>query len=154
DTKTNAGGGQYLAVGDFDGNGTPDLIVAHASNLVGVLLNTSNPSSNAPAVSGVTVNGGAAQRSTVTTLAVTFNSAVTLQPGAFTLTRVGMVGGGPGDNATVGTINVSTQTVGGATVATLTFAGANVTNGSLDDGNWTLKVDHTKVVSAAGAVPM
>ena len=43
DTKTNIGGGQYLAVGDFDGNGTPDLIVAHASNLVGLLLNTSAP---------------------------------------------------------------------------------------------------------------
>src|SRR5262249_25148849 len=41
DTQTNVGGGQYLAVGDFDGNGTPDLIVAHASNLVGLLLNTS-----------------------------------------------------------------------------------------------------------------
>ena len=41
DTQTSLGGGQYLAVGDFDNNGTPDLIVAHASNLVGVLVNTS-----------------------------------------------------------------------------------------------------------------
>ncbi len=41
DTQTNLPGGQYLAVGDFDGNGTPDLIVAHASNLVGLLFNTS-----------------------------------------------------------------------------------------------------------------
>jgi hypothetical protein len=41
DTRTNFGGGQYLAAGDFDQNGIPDLIVAHATNLVGLLLNTS-----------------------------------------------------------------------------------------------------------------
>src|SRR5262249_57998563 len=41
DTQTGFGGGQYLAVGDFDGNNTPDLIVAHASNRVGLLLNNS-----------------------------------------------------------------------------------------------------------------
>jgi hypothetical protein len=40
DTQTGVGGGQYLAVGDFDANGAPDLIVAHASNKVGMLLNT------------------------------------------------------------------------------------------------------------------
>jgi len=43
DTQTNLPGGQYLAVGDFDANGTPDLIVAHANNRVGILLNTSVP---------------------------------------------------------------------------------------------------------------
>ena len=40
DTQTGVGGGQYLAAGDFDHNGTPDLIVAHASNRVGMLINT------------------------------------------------------------------------------------------------------------------
>jgi hypothetical protein len=108
----------------------------------------------APAVADVTVNNGAAQRSMVTTITVTFDSTVTLLPGAFTLTRVGLPNGGSGDSAAVGTITVSTQTVNGATVATLTFGGANVTAGSLNDGNWTLTIDHTKVLSDAGAVPM
>lgn len=48
DTQTSLSGGQYLAVGDFDANGTPDLIVAHASNVVGELLNTTLP--HAPSV--------------------------------------------------------------------------------------------------------
>jgi hypothetical protein len=109
-----------------------------------------NPTaSNAPSVSGVTVNTGAAQRSKVTTLAVTFSTAVPLLPGAFGLKRVGLPGGAAGDNAAVGT-----QAVNGVTVATLTFGGANTTAGSLDDGNWTLTVDHTKVQSASGAAPM
>ena len=87
-------------------------------------------------------------------LAVTFNTQVTLLPGAFTLQRVGLPNGGAGDNALVGTVNFTTQTVNGVTVATLTFSGANVTAGSLDDGNWTLVIDHTKVASAVGAVAM
>jgi ELWxxDGT repeat protein len=107
-----------------------------------------------PHVAGVTVNSGAAQRSTVTTITVTFDTVVTINSGAFSLTRFGMPGGVAGDNATVGTIAVSTQALNGVTVATLTFGGANTTAGSLDDGNWTLTIDHTKVLSAAGVVPM
>jgi hypothetical protein len=109
---------------------------------------------SAPHVTGVTVNGGAAQRSMVTTLAVTFDTTVTIAAGAFTLTRAGLPNGQPGDGAAVGTVSVTTQTVGGVTVATLSFSGANVTAGSLADGNWTLAVDHTKVLTTAGAVPM
>jgi hypothetical protein len=48
-------GGQYLAAGDFDANGTPDLIVAHATNVVRILDNQSVP---APTV---TINQGASQ---------------------------------------------------------------------------------------------
>jgi hypothetical protein len=107
-----------------------------------------------PAVAGVAVNGGAAQRSMVTTLTVTFDSLVTIAPGAFTLTRVGLPNGVPGDGATVGAITASTQTVNGVTVATLTFSGANVTAGSLDDGTWALTIDRTRVTSAGGSVPM
>src|SRR5262249_11231801 len=107
-----------------------------------------------PQVTGVTVNNGAAQRSRVTTLAVTFDTTVTIAPGAFSLTRVGLPNGAAGDNAAIGTISVSTQTVNGETVATLTFAAANTTAGSLDDGNWRLTIDRTKVVSSVGSVPM
>src|SRR5688500_9449404 len=41
ETQSGNSGGLYLAVGDFDSNGTPDLIVAHGSGRVGLLLNTS-----------------------------------------------------------------------------------------------------------------
>src|SRR5262249_59626735 len=103
----------------------------------------------APSVAGVAVNNGAAQRSMVSTVTVTFNTTVTLAAGAFSLKRVGLPNGGAGDNAVIGTITVGTQTVGGVTVATLTFSGANVTAGSLNDGNWTLTVDHTKIQSTS-----
>src|SRR5262245_30032986 len=55
DTLTNLPGGQYLAVGDYDSNGSPDLIVAHATFRVGLLFNTSV---SAPAV---TINQGSGQ---------------------------------------------------------------------------------------------
>src|SRR5690606_1306990 len=42
-TGTILGGGQYLAAGDFDQNGTPDLVVAQATAQVGMMLNTSTP---------------------------------------------------------------------------------------------------------------
>jgi hypothetical protein len=138
---------------DANGNYTGGSLTYQGVNNVTLAGGTAAVFLNPTTVSGVTVNAGAAQRSMVTTLAVTFSSAVTLLPGAFSLQRVGLPGA-PGDNATVGTITVGTQSVNGVTVATLTFAGANSTAGSLDDGNWTLTVDHTKVQSAAGAAPM
>ena len=42
DTRSSLPGGQYLAVGDFDGNGTPDVVVAQASNKVGMLTNNTS----------------------------------------------------------------------------------------------------------------
>lgn len=108
----------------------------------------------APIVTGVTINHGDAQRSMVWDIEVTFSIQVTLAAGAFTLTRVGLPNGVPGDNAAVGAISVSTQVVNGQTVATLTFGGANTTAGSLDDGNWTLTIDHTKVTATYGGTPM
>lgn len=69
DTQTGLGGGQYLAVGDFDANGSPDLIVAHASNLVGLLLNTT-----------------VAPTATTTTLASSANPSTSGQSVTFTAT--------------------------------------------------------------------
>ena len=77
-----------------------------------------------PAVASVTVNGGAAQRSRVTAIAVTFNTRVNLAASAFTLTRVGLPNGVAGDNATV-VADFTTRVVNGLTVATLTFGGGN-----------------------------
>jgi hypothetical protein len=86
----------------------------------------------APArVAGVAVNDGSAQRSMVNSLTVTFDSPVTLAPGAFELTRR--------DGTPVG-LTVATTDVGGATVAVLTFTGPDIVGGSLADGTYTLTV--------------
>jgi VCBS repeat-containing protein len=97
-----------------------------------------------PDVARVEVNQGAVQRSRVTQIAVTFDSVVTLLPGAFTLTRAS-------DGLGVGMINVTTTTVGGRTVATLTFAGVGTEFGSLADGRWTLTVVAANVRGSNGA---
>jgi hypothetical protein len=94
-----------------------------------------DPSAPAPAprVTATAINGGAAQRSMVTTLSVTFNSVVTFAStpaAAFTLTRVG--GGSVNFTATA-------ATVGSGTVVTLSaFTGAETNAGSLNDGRYTL----------------
>jgi hypothetical protein len=127
-------GGQYLAVGDFDHNGTPDLIVAQASFYVGKLLNNTAPAA-APHVTSTQVNDGNAQRSRVTSLRVTFDTQVTFSgndtTGAFTLTRNG--GGAVSFSA-------SASVVGGVTVVTLSnFTGSETDGfGSLNDGRFTL----------------
>ncbi|HVK16523.1 MAG TPA: glycoside hydrolase family 9 protein [Fimbriiglobus sp.] len=111
------------------------------------LLLVSQYATTSAAVESVSVNGGAAQRSRVTEITVTFDADV--DPGAlataFTLTRTAGV-------ATVGTIAVATQVVAGRTVATLTFSGASTDFGSLSDGRWTLTVDPAKVVRAGAAM--
>jgi hypothetical protein len=111
------------------------------------LLLVSQFATASAAVESVSVNGGAAQRSRVTQVTVTFDADV--DPGplatAFALSRVS-------DGATVGTIAVTTALVAGRTVATLTFSGANVESGSLADGRWTLSVDPAKVVRRGAAM--
>src|SRR5207244_1120874 len=68
------GGGQYLAVGDFDGNGTPDLIVAHASNLVGLLLNTSTAAASTSTTLSSSVNPSTVGQSVTFTASVSASS--------------------------------------------------------------------------------
>lgn len=96
-----------------------------------------------PEVTGVVVNGGAAQRSRVTSIAVTFNAAVTL-PGnpaaAFQLRR-------QSDNALVTLNGVLT----GNTV-TLTFVGGPVESGSLADGRYTLTATANQILGVGGAL--
>src|SRR5207253_8076850 len=123
-------GGQYLAVGNFDSNPAPDLIVAHATNRVGLLLNNT---AAYPHVASTRVNDGNVQRSRVTSLTVTFDTQVTFAStvaAAFTLTRNG--GGSVNFGAT-------SSVVGGVTVVTLTkFTGTETQFGSLRDGRYTL----------------
>jgi hypothetical protein len=84
-----------------------------------------------PAVQGVVVNDGSAQRSMVTSLTVTFSTVVHLDPGAFKLIR--QEGG-------VIQFDVSESVVDGHSVDTLTFSGAGIVGGSLADGHYTLTI--------------
>jgi hypothetical protein len=93
-----------------------------------------------PAVSGVRIDDGTAQRSAVRSIAVTFSTLVSFDPGAFELTRQGGGGVVP---------TVTTAVVNGATVATLTFGGVGTESGSLTDGNWTLRVIASRVRATA-----
>jgi Ca2+-binding RTX toxin-like protein len=95
-----------------------------------------------PQVLSSLVNGGEAQRSRVTNLVVTFSEAINvagIQPGAFTITRHG------------GTAveNVLVNWSAGDTVATLTWSGTGTTGGSLNDGDYSLLIDHTKITDLA-----
>jgi hypothetical protein len=86
----------------------------------------------APArVAGVTVNDGSAQRSMVNSLTVTFDGPVTLDPGAFDLSR---------QDGSLVELTVTASEVDGRTVAVLTFAGPDIVSGSLADGSYTLTV--------------
>jgi hypothetical protein len=89
----------------------------------------------APAVQSVAINDGAAQRSLVTRITVTFTTVVTLEPGAFELLRQGH-GLVP--------VDVATEVVRDQTAVVLTFSGSHIVNGSLPDGDYTLTVlaDH------------
>jgi hypothetical protein len=82
-------------------------------------------------VESIVLNDGAAQRSMVNSIAVTFGGAAALDPGAIELRRQ--------DGSLVNS-DVSISLVGGKTVAVLTFAGAEFVGGSLADGDYTLTV--------------
>ena len=87
-----------------------------------------------PRVLLTTINGGALQRSRVTTISVSFDQVVSLPAnpaGAFQLNR-------QSDNAVVALISAVTNGVG--TTVTLTFNGSVFESGSLADGRYTLTV--------------
>src|SRR5205823_4936137 len=102
----------------------------------------------APRVAQAQVNGGAAQRSRVTDLTVTFSTQVTFAttPGAaFTLTR-------NSDGAAV-SFTATATVVGGVTVVTLNgFTGAATQFGSLADGRYTLTALANQIT--AGGQPL
>jgi hypothetical protein len=121
-----------VVAGDFNGDNAPDLAVAlFGSNSVAVLLNTALPVT----VAGVQVNDGSAQRSSVSSLTVTFSRLVSLDDGAFEVRNQA------GDLVP---LEVSTYEDNGKTVAVLTFTGPDLIGGSLADGNYflTIRADH------------
>jgi hypothetical protein len=100
-------------------------------------------------VQAVVINGGAAQRSRVTDITVTFDHLVTLPAdpaAAFRLTRTGP--GGPAGAVTL-TVDLSGSTAT-RTVARLTFAGPLTEFGSLMDGNYALTVFAAQVTGPGG----
>jgi hypothetical protein len=84
----------------------------------------------APArVESIIVNDGAAQRSMVNSVTVTFDGEMTLDAGAIELSR---------QDGSLVDLSVAASVVDGQTVAVLTFAGSDI--GSLADGSYTLTV--------------
>jgi hypothetical protein len=68
-------GGQYVAAGDFDQNGTPDLITVHADGSDRVLINTSVP----PVATSIDL--GSSQNPSTSGQSVTFTATVNAQTG-------------------------------------------------------------------------
>jgi hypothetical protein len=101
-----------------------------------------------PRVAGVAVNGGAVQRSQVTSMTVTFTAPVAfagLSAAAFILTR-------DGDGA-MATFTASAVATGGVTVVTLTgFGGPAAEGRSLADGRFTLTVAAGQVAADGQAL--
>jgi hypothetical protein len=98
-----------------------------------------------PRVQSVVVNGGAVQRSRVTTLSVTFDEIVNLPANpadAFQLFR-------QSDNAPV-TLSAVVDNTGPGTVVTLSFTGGAVEYGSLADGRYTLTALAGSITNVAG----
>ncbi|HEY1378789.1 MAG TPA: RHS repeat-associated core domain-containing protein [Gemmataceae bacterium] len=122
----------YTEAIDNVGNRQPTPAAAQATTTV-----VARP----PTVVGITVNDGSAQRSRVTSLAVTFNQVVTLGAGAFDLRR--------SDGLAI-TLTPTVTVLDGRTVATLTFSGAGTEFGSLADGLYTLSVRASGVADALG----
>jgi hypothetical protein len=161
--------GTALGLGTLTNNGGPTQTVAFAVNsplrdtgsnpaglttdqrgagfarVVGVAVDIGAYEFQPPQVAGVLVNGGAAQRSRVDSLQVTFNAQVTFAgpvSAAFTLTRSG--------GGAVGSFSATAAVVGGVTVVTLNgFSGAQTQFGSLADGRYTLTVLASQI-SAGG----
>lgn len=86
----------------------------------------------APArIESVVVNDGSAQRSMVNSVTVTFDGAVTIDAGAFQLSR---------QDGSLVDLAAYVSDVNGQTVAVLTFTGSEIVAGSLADGSYTLIV--------------
>lgn len=139
DTLNQSPGGQYLAVGDYNGDNKLDLIVAHADSRVGLLYN--GTAASQPSVSSVGVDNGTGQRSMVRSLTVTFSAQVTFtgQPSAaFQLRQNGSSIDIPVTVDLTG--STATQTIAKLTFSPGTFTEGSATNPTLKDGNYTLTV--------------
>src|SRR6267378_3031806 len=87
-------------------------------------------------VDSIVLNDGAAQRSMVNSISVTFAGAAILDPGAIELRR---------PDGSLVNAQLATSVVGGKTVSVLTFVGTEFIGGSLADGSYTLTVRADRV---------
>jgi hypothetical protein len=95
-----------------------------------------------PRIDSVVINDGHAQRSKINSITVTFDSPVSIDPGAFELRR-------QGTNTSVGLV-VALREENARTVAVLTFSGHGIIGGSLFDGRYTLLIRGDKIRGASG----
>jgi V8-like Glu-specific endopeptidase len=94
---------------------------------------------NLAEIESVVVNGGANQRSRVDSITVQFDSQVTIDESAFQVNRRGPTGG-PVD------VTFESNVIGGKTYATLLFSGAHTFAGSLNDGNYDLRILGNQII--------
>lgn len=115
----------------------PGHIAELSQRLAELAVSTGDPAK----IESVVINDGSAQRSMVNSLTVTFDRAVTFDPGAFELQRQ--------DGGAV-SLNVAASLVEGRTVAVLMFSGSGIIGGSLADGNYMLTIRGDHVRDGAG----
>lgn len=106
-----------------------------------------------PTVTSFVINGGALQRSNVTTIEITFSEAVTLGAGAFSLDRVGLPTGATTDGNVLGSVNLNVAQAGN--LVTITFTGGGVAGvragtNALLDGKYTLVMNASKIAGSGG----
>ncbi len=94
-----------------------------------------------PTVEFVQIGNGAAQRSVIRELTISFDKEVNVEADAFTLTKIG-ADGGP-----VGSVTAAAANVLGRTLVRLSFDGAHTQNDSLVDGHYQLQIDGSKIIS-------
>jgi hypothetical protein len=99
-------------------------------------------------VSSIAVNDGAAQRSRVTSLTVTFDHAITNLPAS----AVSVALRTPGGPVPIGATIVVTQADVDGKVWTITFTGAGLEAGSLADGVYDVSIDQTQVADSFAQV--
>ncbi|MBL8819205.1 MAG: pre-peptidase C-terminal domain-containing protein, partial [Planctomyces sp.] len=96
-------------------------------------------------VASIVIDDGSAQRSMLRSLTITFDQAVSIQPGAFTVQKRGP----GGETVSLNTPAITTD-ASGRTVVRLTFA--SLVGNSLRDGNYQLRIDSSKVSSSGLAL--
>jgi putative intracellular protease/amidase len=112
--------------------------------VVGQEVIEANDAANPPTVEKIEYAGGAAQRSMVRSLTVTFSGPVTLDPGAIQVTKLGESGGSV-------VTRVAKSLVDGKTVLRVTFASQTLApGGSLSDGNYRVTIRGDRIRNLAG----
>lgn len=100
----------------------------------------------APTIQSFQINDGTAQRSSVTSLTVTFNSVVNFSGAIASAFSIGRVGGG-----SIGGFTATASNATGVTVVTLNgFTGGETNFSSLADGRFNLVVSAAQISTAGG----